>query len=85
MTIEPSYLILDPRPDAVRAPYTFFLPSSSEIAAVSEGDLVKLMFQYTHDIENWSVERMWVMVQEVDGEAIWGLLGSGPIDVSVAI
>lgn len=82
MTIETSYLILDPRLDAVRAPYTFFLPSSSEIAAVSEGDFVKLMFQYTHDIEKWSIERMWVMVEEVEGGSIRGYLDNDPFEPS---
>jgi len=68
MNAEPSYILLDPRPDAARAPYTFFLPSTSEIAAVGEDDLVKLMFEYTHDIEKWAVERMWVIVKEAKGD-----------------
>ena len=78
MTAEQSYLVLDPRPDAASAPYTFFLPSPLEIAAVGEGDLVKLMFEYTHDIEKWAIERMWVIVQEVKGEAVRGLLDNDP-------
>jgi hypothetical protein len=80
MTLEPSYLVLDPRPDAVRAPYTFFLPSPSEVAAVSQGDHVKLMFKYTHDIEKFSIERMWVIVQDVVGKSIHGILDNDPFE-----
>lgn len=80
MTLEPFYVVLDPRPDAARAPYTFFLPSSSEVAAVGKGDLVKLMFEYTHDVEKWSIEQMWVIVLEVEGEAIRGLLDNDPFE-----
>lgn len=80
MTGEPSYAILDPRPSATNARYTFFLPSPAEIAAVGEGDLVKLMFEYTDDIEKWAVERMWVIVKNVEGDSIWGILDNEPFE-----
>jgi len=54
---EAGYDILDPRPIAAEAPYTFFLPSPSEIAAVGKRDLVKLLFDYPHQTEKWTAER----------------------------
>lgn len=39
------YTLDDPRPIAEGAPYTFYLPSTEEIAAVGPGDLVKLLFE----------------------------------------
>lgn len=80
MTEKPSYILLDPRPNAENARYTFFLPSPSELAAVGKGDLVKLMFEYDHDIEKWAVERMWVIVTNVDGDAVQGVLDNDPFE-----
>jgi hypothetical protein len=80
MSEEPSYTVLDPRPNAANARYTFFLPSPSEIAALGEGDLVKLMFEYNHDTEKWAVERMWVSVKDVEGDTIRGSLENEPFE-----
>jgi hypothetical protein len=68
----------DPRPNAAEAPYTFFLPSQAEIAAVGKGDLVRLIFRYSHAIEKWSAERMWVIVDEVKEDSLVGLLDNHP-------
>ena len=80
MASDPSYTLLDPRPVAAEAPYTFFLPSDPEIAAVGAGDLVKLMFEYTHEIEEWAVERMWVTVKNAAADSLIGLLENQPFE-----
>jgi hypothetical protein len=74
----PSYTLVDPRPIAVAAPYTFFLPSAAEIAAVGEGDIVKLTFEYFHEVEKWGAERMWVIVETVNEGGLVGLLDNHP-------
>jgi hypothetical protein len=73
-----GYNICDPRPIAVEAPYTFFLPSPLEIAAVSTGDTVKLIFNYPHQTEKWEGERMWVIVDQANGETLRGFLDNDP-------
>lgn len=75
-----GYEIMDPRPVAEEAPYTYFLPSSEEIAAVGEGDLVKLVFDYLVEIEEWATERMWVTVTEVAGNSLAGTLDNEPYE-----
>ncbi len=80
MTSDLSYRLLDPRPVAADAPYTFFLPSASELAAVSEGDLVKLTFEYAHDVEEWAVERMWVAVTQAVEDSLMGSLDNQPFE-----
>lgn len=73
-----SYDILDPRPIAANAPYTFFLPSPSEIAAVGKGDQVKLLFNYPHQTGKWAAERMWVTVESCDRDKLQGVLVNQP-------
>lgn len=80
MAVDQSYTILDPRPIAASAKYTFFLPTENEIAAVARGDLVKLTFEYTHQTDEWEVERMWVTVKEVEGETLYGVLENQPFE-----
>ena len=74
----PSYAVLDARPIAADAPYTFFLPSQSELAAVGKGDLVKLLFDYPHETEKWAAERMWVIVESAQGDELQGVLDNHP-------
>ncbi|GLQ87151.1 immunity protein Imm33 domain-containing protein [Dyella flagellata] len=76
----PSYDLLDPRPVAASAPYTFFLPSPAEIAAVANGDIVKLTFEYLHETEKSSAERMWVRVERVADEGLFGVLDNDPAE-----
>ena len=75
---EAGYTLIDPRPIAAEAPYTFFLPSRSEIAAVDKNDLVKLTFEYEGDTEKWAAERMWVLVEKTDGDELRGVLKNHP-------
>lgn len=73
-----GYELLDPRPIADSAPYTFFLPSAAEIAAVRTGDQVKLLFDYPQKTEKWAAERMWVTVELIDGDDLMGVLDNHP-------
>lgn len=77
-TASPSFTVVDPRPIASDARYTFFLPSEIEIAAIVVGDLVKLMFEYPHHTETWAAERMWVEVKSIDNGALIGSLENVP-------
>lgn len=79
MTIH-SFTLLDPRPVAEGARYTFFLPSPAELSAVGIGDLVKLTFEYTHKTDEWPVERMWVTVESVDVNGLVGRLCNQPFE-----
>ncbi|MCG2841240.1 DUF2185 domain-containing protein [Sandaracinobacter sp. RS1-74] len=78
MIAEPSWSLLDPRPVAAEAPYTFFLPSPAEIAAVGKGDIVRLTFEYAHETEKWPAERMWVIVEDAQGDHLVGVLDNQP-------
>jgi len=73
-----SYAVTDPRPIAADAPYTFFLPTANELAAIGPSDLVKLMFDYPHQTAKWAAERMWVTVTEADGDLLRGTLANQP-------
>lgn len=84
MTVQ-TFTLIDPRPLAAAAPYTFFLPSAAEIAAIGKGDLVKLMFEYNHETEEWPAERMWVTVEAVEGDTLVGALGNQPFEKTSAL
>ncbi|MBV8971328.1 MAG: DUF2185 domain-containing protein [Sphingomonadaceae bacterium] len=73
-----GYTLADPRLIAADSPYTFFLPFQSHLEAIAPGDSVKLIFEYTHPTETWSAERMWVVVETVDGTRYSGMLDNHP-------
>jgi hypothetical protein len=75
-----AYTLADPRPIAVEAPYTFFLPTNAELAAVGPSDLVKLMFEYTYETAEFGGERMWVIVKNVAGDQLHGVLDNDPFE-----
>lgn len=75
-----GYFIDDPRPRVAEAPYTFFIPSAEEVAAVAAGDIVKLLFEYTHATEEWGGERMWVIVETSSGSLLTGTLDNVPYE-----
>ena len=64
----PSWRLVDVSPRAADAKYTFYLPSAAVIAKVAVGENVKLVFEFdSDDPEATSAERMWVLVDAVDG------------------
>ncbi|RSU90223.1 immunity protein Imm33 domain-containing protein [Sphingomonas koreensis] len=81
----PGYELLDPRNNAAEAPYTFFLPRDAELAAISAGDHVQLMFEHIPPGQEWGVERMWVSVEEVNGQQLSGVLASKPFEPTATV
>lgn len=75
---KPGYALVDPRPIAAEAPYTFFLPTQEQLAALGEGDLVKLIFEQDLPGEEWVAERMWVRIITVREDDLTGVLESLP-------
>ncbi|WP_157215394.1 DUF2314 domain-containing protein [Flavisphingomonas formosensis] len=81
----PGYELLDPRINAAEAPYTFFLPREAELAAISVGDHVQLMFEHMPPDQKWGVERMWVSVEEVNNDQLGGALASKPFEPTATV
>lgn len=81
----PLYNLVDPRPIAEHAPYTYFLPSPAEIAALAKGDFAKLTFEYPHATEQWDAERMWVKVETIQNDEIVGVLDNHPSEPSTSL
>ena len=87
MTISESlgYVLLDPRPIAESAPYTFFLPNADELAAVASGDLAQLMFEHVPAGQEWGVERMWVKIDNSNSSELTGALASKPFEATASV
>lgn len=77
---ELPYTLDDPRPIAAEAPYTYFLPSAEELAALVPGDQVQLVFRPVSPGEKWDAERMWVTIDSVEGDRLSGRLDNEPED-----
>ena len=75
------YDLEDPRPIAKEAPYTYYLPSQEELAAIEKGDLVKLIFLGRPKAPEFRAERMWVLVTEIHDNAFAGTLDNDPADM----
>lgn len=75
------YEILDPRPIAASAPYTFFLPDAEAIEAVAVGDHVKAIVRAIPPSEECDAERMWIRITTADTEWLEGVLDSRPLDM----
>lgn len=73
-----TYVVTDPRPIAVEAPYTFFLPSAADLATIVTGDGVQLIFAYSGPFERWGAERMWVAIDRIDDDELLGTLQNEP-------
>ncbi|MAP94361.1 MAG: hypothetical protein CMK07_05360 [Ponticaulis sp.] len=76
-----QYRIDDPRPIAVEAPYTFYLPSEARLAAIEPDDSVKLIFRGSPKGLVHDAERMWVIVQTIHGDDFIGWLDNDPFDM----
>ena len=72
----PGWTILDPRPVRAAHPYTFFVPSEDEIAALQPGDLVKMTFEGPE-----GGERMWVIFGGRDSAGCFGTLDNQPLSI----
>ena len=83
--VSPGYILLDPRPVAAEAPYTFFIPTAGQLAAIGVGDLVKLIFEHVPAGHKMEVERMWVVVSSSDAEGLTGTLDNNPGEPSASI
>jgi hypothetical protein len=82
---KPGYFLDDPRPIRASAPYTYYLPSAAQIAAVAEADIVQLLFTYTHDTAEYGVERMWVTVISAAGDDLLGTLSNEPYEATAPL
>ena len=75
------YELLDPRPNAKSAPYTYYLPSRAELDEIRSGDLVRLIFRSIPSSRKWGGERMWVTVKSVSNPHLRGTLDNHPADM----
>jgi hypothetical protein len=77
----PTFELVDPRPSAASAPYTYFLPLAPRLEAIAPKDLVQLVFRAVPASDEWDAERMWVKVKSVGPDEMEGELDSTPCDV----
>jgi hypothetical protein len=75
------YEVVDPRPFAVSAPYTYFLPDAELVKAICEGDLVKATIRAAPPSEKYDAERMWIRITSAESEWLEGTLDSQPLDM----
>jgi hypothetical protein len=75
------YELDDPRPVAAENPYTYFLPSSEQLAALQVGDDVKLIFRSIPPAPEWGAERMWVRITGIAPHGLTGELNNDPSDM----
>ena len=73
-----GYFLVDPRPIAAEAPYTYFPPGRAQLAAVAKDDLVQLVFEIVPPGEKWAAERMWVAVSAAGPDELVGTLETTP-------
>lgn len=71
----------DPRENAARAPYTYFLPSENELLAIEVGDQVKIIVRSHPPSREWDAERMWFVVTAAAGDSLTGTLDNQPLDI----
>jgi hypothetical protein len=76
-----GYSIDDPRPLAAEAPYTFFLPTDAGLAALAPGDMAKLIIRAVPQSGQWDAERLWVLIEAIEGDRLHGSLQNEPYDI----
>lgn len=79
--LPPGIALRDPRPVAAEAPYTFQLPFPMELEALKPGDGVKAIFYQTEGETKFDAERMWVLIERIEGGVVFGTLDSDPADM----
>jgi hypothetical protein len=77
----PGYEVIDPRPIAASAPYTYFLPSETEVASAGVGDQIQVTIAAVPPSTQWGAERLWFVVLSTSGEAFAVQLESEPSDI----
>jgi hypothetical protein len=80
-TAAPRWVLVDPRPIAKEAPYTFFLPSAAELAAQKPGDKVYLDIQAVPRRQKWESERMWATITKAGRSGLTAKLEHQPDDI----
>lgn len=73
--------VVDPRPIAASAPYTFFLPDLELLRAIAEGDHVQAVIRAVPPSEMYDAERMWVRINSIEADWLEGDLDSEPLDM----
>lgn len=76
-----AYEVVDPRPRAASAPYTFILPDIALLNAVGAGDHIKAVIRAVPPSQECEAERMWILIQSVHGDCLEGYLDSEPCDI----
>ena len=75
------YEVVDPRPFAASAPYTYFLPDLDLLRAIEPGDHVKAVIRAVPPSEKYDAERMWIRINSVKADWLEGELDSEPKDM----
>lgn len=74
-----NFKLLDPRPRAKEAPFTFYLPSEKILKQLKVEDSVKLLFEVPLEVTDGpDAERMWVTITERKRKRFKGLLQNQP-------
>ena len=79
-----SYTLIHGPTRRTEAPYTFGLPHPALIDALGPGDQAKLGFEYDPPGEEFGGERMWVLIDKIDGDRFTGTLDNEPAEKILA-
>ena len=85
---KPTYTIRDSRPIADANPWSFYMPCEARRNAVTDGDLVQVVFE-TGAAEDSSSERMWIAVtgktmSDTGEELLVGTLTNHPMFIAIS-